>query len=339
MIFKFCLSHPPPAYNTDCNMCSKAIMADEDGLEILRERLIAHSSCFNSLLELVPPKYYFADNEGEQGSKFFKNKKKKAPKQSIKEATKKAKLAKLDPSKQKSVIELQTELNSEPRLEGYKSVEDVECSDIVDLRTKLHQRIESLQKKRKASSVKTTNDRPTKKRKRKVKEEKNANMNKGKVNNGREIMKKPITNNDGKVVFSKFDFTSDVTQSQKTGKKQKKKNYKKLLEKAENRRKKLEEMKAMDKTKANDIVKQEAWKKALGKAEGLKPKDDPTLLRKALIRKEKVKAKHQKEWKERLGQQKKQEKEKQERRQRNIQERIENKKKKKIKKGGRTPGF
>ena len=319
-------------------------MADEeDGIHELRERLLEHSSCFNSLIELIPAKHYFAENEEEKTNKFYKNKKHKAPKQAVKEASKKAKLSRLDPSQHKTVPEIQAELAVEDyKTEKYGrvvSVEDVACSSIGNLRTKLHERIDLLRRKRKApSNLNTENDRPGKKarnsaKKKKSKEQKNK-VNSSQIN-ARPVLnnKKTIVNSDGKVVFSKFDFSSDVAKSQ--GKGSVKKNYKKLLEKAESRKKKMEEMKEDNSEKSKEIIQSAKWKKALGKSEGVKQKDDPTLLKKAIKRKEKHKKKHQKEWKERMDDQKRRMKEKQDRRQKNIQDRIDKKKKK----GGRTPGF
>ena len=319
-------------------------MADEeDGINELRQRLLGHSSCFNSLLELIPAKHYFAENEEEKTNKFYKNKKHKAPKQAVKEASKKAKLSRLDPSQHKTVPEIQAELAVEDdKTEKYGrvvSVEDVACSSIGDLRTKLHERIELLRRKRKApSNLNTENDRPVKKaknsgKKKESKEQKNK-VNSSQINAWPVLNnKKTIVNSDGKVVFSKFDFSSDVSKSQ--GKAGVKRNYKKLLEKAESRKKKIEEMKEDNSEKSKEIILSAKWKKALGKSEGVKQKDDPTLLKKAIKRKEKQKKKHQKEWKERMDDQKRRMKEKQDRRQKNIQDRIVKKKKK----GGRTPGF
>ncbi|KAJ3035409.1 surfeit locus protein [Rhizophlyctis rosea] len=79
-------------------------------LEGLTERLAHNKACFDSLVELIPPKYYLTqDNDQEPTGKYAYNKKNKAPKQAIKEATKKAKKAKLDPENYKSVLDLQSE--------------------------------------------------------------------------------------------------------------------------------------------------------------------------------------------------------------------------------------
>jgi hypothetical protein len=315
--------------------------AEEDGINELRERLLSHSSCFNSLLELIPAKHYFAENEEEKANKFYKNTKHNAPKQAVKEASKKAKLSRLDPNQHKTVPEIQAELSIEENKTGKDgrvvSVEDVACSSIDDLRAKLHERIELLKRKRKSPPDSDSN-RPVKKAKHAAK--KRDSKDKKKKENSSQINarpplnnKKTIVNSEGKVVFSKFDFTSDVAKSQ--GKSGVKKNYKKLLEKAESRKKKMEEMKEDNSEKSKEIIESAKWKKALGKSEGLKQKDDPALLKKAIKRKEKQKKKHQKEWKERVDDQKKRMKERQDRRQKNIQDRKDKKKKK----GGRTPGF
>lgn len=318
---------------------------DEEGLDELRERLLSHSACFNSLLELIPARYYFSDNEEEKSSKFYKNKKNNAPKQAVKEASKKAKMARLDPSQHKTVPEIQAELAAKDSISARDgramSVENVACPTVGDLRTKLHERLEFLKRKRKASvNVNSDNERPAKMAKKKDnKKNKKKTVNTSQINPKPAVNnKKTIVNSEGKIVFSKFDFTSDVAKGQASGKgKAKKKNYKKLLENAESRKKKMEEMKEDNSEKAKEIIQEAKWKKALGKSEGVKQTDDPGLLKKAMRRKEKQKRKHQNEWKERIENQQKQMKERQERRQKNIQDRVNKKKKKQ--KGGRTPGF
>ncbi|XP_046848802.1 ribosomal RNA-processing protein 14-C-like [Xenia sp. Carnegie-2017] len=310
---------------------------DEDDTKELRERLLSHSTCFNSLLGLIPAKYYFPDNEEEKSNKFYKNKGHKAPKQAVKEATKKAKLNRLHPKQHKTVPEIQEE-NSRPKENGHIfSVEDVSCSNLGDLHSKLQARIELLRKKRKAPTALPDHRPITKRRKKDTKGKKRTKaINSAQINSKPALNhKKNIVNEQGTVVFSKFDFTSDVRKmkDKDTGKK---KDYKKLLEKAESRKKKLEEIKHKGDETSKEVLETVKWKKALGKSEGVKQKDDPALLKKAMKRKEKAKRKHQKEWNERAENQRKQMKERQERRQKNIQDRIDMKKKKK---SGRIPGF
>ncbi|KAH8112772.1 surfeit locus protein 6-domain-containing protein [Phellopilus nigrolimitatus] len=77
----------------------------------LKTSLEGHNAEFEALLRLIPAKYYIVpEDNGEQSSKYQKNsKKQKAPKQAIKEASKKAKRDKLDPANNKTIIELQEE--------------------------------------------------------------------------------------------------------------------------------------------------------------------------------------------------------------------------------------
>ncbi|KAF9570446.1 surfeit locus protein [Mortierella alpina] len=78
----------------------------------MQDRIKEHGGAFDSLLKLIPAQYYITKelSEEEQDSKYQHNKKRSAPKQEIKERTKKAKKAKLDPENNKSVTDIQSEL-------------------------------------------------------------------------------------------------------------------------------------------------------------------------------------------------------------------------------------
>ncbi|KAI8985083.1 surfeit locus protein 6-domain-containing protein [Pilobolus umbonatus] len=79
-------------------------------IDALSERLDQDATLFDNLLKLVPAKFYITSKgDDSNDSKFQHNKRKKAPKQAIKEATKKAKKAKLDPENAKNVLEIQEE--------------------------------------------------------------------------------------------------------------------------------------------------------------------------------------------------------------------------------------
>ncbi|KAJ3416531.1 hypothetical protein HDV05_001268 [Chytridiales sp. JEL 0842] len=90
----------------------------------VEERLQQYQKSFESLLELIPAKYYLpTDNSDEMMNKFAKNKKNAAPKQAIKEATKKAKKLKFDPEAIKSTADMQVEAHKakvEKRKESLK---------------------------------------------------------------------------------------------------------------------------------------------------------------------------------------------------------------------------
>ncbi|KAI0252739.1 surfeit locus protein 6-domain-containing protein [Lactifluus subvellereus] len=76
---------------------------------ILQASLEKHNKTFETLLSLIPPKYYLVhDDNNDQPSKYHKNKKMQhAPKQAIKEASKKARREKLDPANNKSILDVQ----------------------------------------------------------------------------------------------------------------------------------------------------------------------------------------------------------------------------------------
>ncbi|KAG9095197.1 hypothetical protein FS749_010897 [Ceratobasidium sp. UAMH 11750] len=152
----------------------------------LRASLEKHNQVFESLLQLIPAKYYLVqDRDDSVASKYQKNKKKQiAPKQAVKEATKKARRDKLDPANNKTILELQKEaVNSQPVSSKQKGKQkavpepndsddpDVDMADLSDdpeagndddptpkpippyesittLRSKLHARIDSFKRDR-----------------------------------------------------------------------------------------------------------------------------------------------------------------------------------------------
>ncbi|KAG1148052.1 hypothetical protein G6F37_000750 [Rhizopus arrhizus] len=167
-------------------------------LDSLSNRLTKDVEIFDHLLRLIPAKYYVMDKNEQSGdSKFQHNKRKKAPKQAIKEATKKAKKAKLDPDNVKTIMEVQEEKAQqlEQEKEEKKDEEDedesmeidsnafsglddsesiateststsiqepvkpMEKSDITQLRNRLHERINQLRQKRNAPGANTANPR------------------------------------------------------------------------------------------------------------------------------------------------------------------------------------
>ncbi|XP_062515637.1 uncharacterized protein LOC134191089 [Corticium candelabrum] len=329
-------------------------------MEDLDERLARHSAYFNSILSLIPAKdYYLPLKENE--NKYWKNKNQKAPKQEIKDASKKAKRLRLNPEAQKSVLELQVELDAQRESDDSEIEKDnsakrprlrVDCEEsrsVAELRLRLREKIEEARAKRKAPASNDTASQQRKKTKRD--EKKGKKKSKSKV--GRQtttISQKPrqeIVNDDGEVVFSKFDFTTGVTDGTHDASSSRKmnKDFRKLIEKAEKRRTKLNELKMENPDKAEAKAEKIAWKTATEKAEGIKQTDDISLLKKAAKRRQKQKDRSSRDWKKRIGSQKEKQIERQEKRQRHIQERIEQKKarkmglKLKLKKKQRKPGF
>ncbi|KAJ3999054.1 surfeit locus protein 6-domain-containing protein [Lentinula boryana] len=101
----------------------------------LRASLEQHNDTFETLLKLIPAKYYIVQDltEEQAASKFQQNKKKqKAPKQAIKEASKKAKKEKLDPANQKNIVDLQNEASILKQLskeKGKRKAQEIDDDD------------------------------------------------------------------------------------------------------------------------------------------------------------------------------------------------------------------
>ncbi|XP_003743097.1 surfeit locus protein 6 homolog [Galendromus occidentalis] len=165
---------------------------------------------------------------------------------------------------------------------------------------------------------------------------------------------KAVFNSEGKMVFSKFDFSNNGAPdapiaNNKALKKMTNvkglKGYKKQLEFVEEKQKKLEELKESDPNKAAEIEEKAAWLDAIDKSKGIKKKNDPEMLRKSIKKREKLKERSRKKWADRQDTVRKQQDERQAKRKANLQARREQKvshKLKKLSKKGRVlnvPGF
>ncbi|KZT65208.1 hypothetical protein DAEQUDRAFT_677242 [Daedalea quercina L-15889] len=78
----------------------------------LKTSLGKHNETFETLLKLIPARYYLVQEQSAEqiASKYQKHSKKlNAPKQTIKEASKKAKREKLDPANNKTILDIQNE--------------------------------------------------------------------------------------------------------------------------------------------------------------------------------------------------------------------------------------
>ena len=148
-----------------------------------------------------------------------------------------------------------------------------------------------------------------------------------------ETMPKQVFNKDDKMVFSKFDFgESGAKKRSKSTEVPTGKNYEVLLKQAKKKKKKISEVEAQDKERAQEMTTKEIWKSALLKAEGVKPKDDTELLKKAMKRREQKKKSSQRKWEERNNTRSKQMKDRQDKRAKNIIKRKEGRADKKIQK-------
>lgn len=337
-------------------------------MDDLEERLRHHSATFDAMVELIPARYYIMQDDSIQyESKYWVNKKLRAPKQSVKDASKKAKRLKLDPESQKSIQELREgarrkeagESGDESEEEeeevkgqtGSFSVERVKSSDLNELRERLKAKVEELRQKRKA--VDTEGDKVQKRQKRlDKKHRKKEMMQKEKqrkiskqVSRSSKDSRPSIEDKSGKMVYSKFDFSTPVKDWEPAGKK---KDYRKLLAKAEASQRKLEELKRKDEKKGEDFQEKLNWQKAVELARGTKLRDNSKKLKKTLKRLGKKKERSQKKWEEREKQVQQSKDKRHELRQKHIQERTElikaKKMKKRLKQKGvrrqaRQPGF
>jgi hypothetical protein len=336
--------------------------AKEDTLE---ERLRAHSAHFSSMVELIPAKFYISKDESESGaaegagdSKYWVNKRKK---KTTNEVIQKAKRMKLDPSTQKSVAELQAEAVSQEelsvgggQLNGF-SVDQVQSLSLNGLQERLKEKIESFRNNRKVPQEGGLSEKAAARREKKVEKRKREKelRKKNLVKSGRtneEKAKGAVKPSDEdmetkRVVFNKFDFSTPVeTEMQVEKKKTGKKDYKRLLAKAEASQRKLDELKKNDERRGRELERKLQWQKALDMARGTKLKDDPKLLRKTSKKLDKRKHKSKKDWDERKKFEQEAQEKRQEKRKRNIQQRKDQVKERKIKKrtkksGSRKPGF
>ncbi|KAK3920310.1 Surfeit locus protein 6-like protein [Frankliniella fusca] len=155
---------------------------------------------------------------------------------------------------------------------------------------------------------------------------------------------KPVFNSEGKMVFSKFDFSEIGSHKEEKKKKKELKDPRKILEKLKEKKETLKKLKDEgQEAKVLELKQKEAWSNAFKKAEGVKIKDDPELLKKTLKREETKKKRSAKQWASREHTKKKALSDKVQKRESNIQARkdqMKNKKRAKaIKKGRIVPGF
>jgi len=346
-------------------MCNMDTSAPAD-----KSQSSSDNAYFKYILDLVPSAFYFDKESKEKITESAtppgtsaKPESRKRPNELSDRA--KAKRAKYDPDQVRTVTKMQEMLiekeqvskkqkdkkgNSNDQLKS--SVESVD-----DLREKLQRKIDGMREKRSGGKLDKLEAKKLKRRESKLKlrirreaekkKKSNDNSHKGPQLNGKAERPKeaspppgkPIFNKEGKMVYSKFDF-SEKNKKEESGSK---KNYKKLLEKVEKERSELKELKKSDIDAAHSKQQKLAWNNALQKAEGVKVKDDPELLKKTIKKQEKLKKKSSKEWADRTEKNEKKQKDKQDKRLKNIkarkQKKVDTKIKKAKKKGRILPGF
>ncbi|ORX59407.1 SURF6-domain-containing protein [Hesseltinella vesiculosa] len=353
-------------------------MVQTDLLDTLSDRIAIHADAFDTMLNLIPVKFYIIDAEAKvNNTRFMVNKRKLAPKQVIKENTKKAKKAKFDPDNQRTVADIQKEqaekqakededdasvvssvslngndddstTSSEPK-SPVEALQPMPREEINDLRRRLHERIVQQRQRRHApGSTPTARSREAilserLKKKQDRKKALKAQREKGKKAASEELVSDPTKTKtaNGKSADSvKLD--SDMFFGKLSmGGPEKKKNSgdaKSQLKKIENQKQKIEKLKTEDQDKAAQMAEKQEWQKAIAMATGEKVKDDVTLLKKTIKRQERAKSKSSQEWQKRQEKVKYDETAKVKKRNENIQKRIDDKKNRGKGKKAR-PGF
>eukprot|EP00035_Acanthoeca_spectabilis_P024900 m.455923 g.455923 ORF g.455923 m.455923 type:complete len:423 (+) comp20964_c0_seq1:29-1297(+) len=351
----------------------------EYSLDGLEERLARLSTYVNKRLTLIPPEHYLnktAEEEVEQVGRYAYNKKESAPKQEVKEASKKAKRLRLDPDAAAawSVPEIQAELASgvdaaarddagttEPTGAG-EAMEEGAPKPLVGgtvPRNVLHERLvarivqlrgkrkakEQLEREAPAGGAKKSKKQKAKQLAEELAKKKATNRDPSNAGlRGVNGVAAPTADQSG-IVFSKFDFST----AQRVNAKKKKGSATpmQMLAKAKSERERLAKLKSEDPEKAEQLETKNKWKTVLLKATGTKVKDDEKLLKRTMKRKESAKKRTQKEWGERTSIVKKFQDAKQAKRKENIKARsaakierkITGKKATKAKVTKKRPGF
>lgn len=301
---------------------------------------------FDQMLELIPARYYIAQetNTEQWKSKFIKNKKQAAPQLALKLASKKAKRAKFNGDNTESVSEIQKKQLSETKSSGSAElnhassqrchkVQSEPAGSIDALRERLKQRIQDLKNGRggvvkRGRDVKITSKSARKAAKKalklknaKLKSLKNGTSeSKNSSNEADDVSVGPVTDaqnvattTDEKssssllfqsVTFGKVDNELDINKKTgvrsvpgKSSKSKQGKSLASLLKQAEDRERRVEELKQSGAGK--ELLKAEVWETMMSRAKGEKVKNDAKLLRKALKKKENAKKKSAKAWEER----------------------------------------
>ncbi|XP_076348046.1 uncharacterized protein LOC143245572 [Tachypleus tridentatus] len=346
----------------------------EDGGEnllglTLSERLEKEDAFIQSLIDTIPPEFYFDQETREfiNSEKFaYVEEKQMGKKKMQKELSIKGKhkRARLDPNQHKTVSQILNTLAVEEEEEKRMYENDNEISvtnlnrvsSLDELHQRLHEKIQMLQAQRKELTKhewrekrKIRNKMYQLKRKEKQKKMKVKKMGTntfGNKNVNTELLSRkkarPIYNKEGKLVYSKFDFSESGIPEKKKGE-HSGKNHKKILEHVQQDKIKLQKLEVQNPEKAQELQEKTSWMKAIDKAEGVKVKDNTELLKKSMKKEEQKKKKSRKQWQTRLDNAKKIQLEKQKRRRDNIHAKKQEKIAKRIKraknKGRLVPGF
>uniref|UniRef100_A0A7N0U9A6 Surfeit locus protein 6 n=1 Tax=Kalanchoe fedtschenkoi TaxID=63787 RepID=A0A7N0U9A6_KALFE len=322
----------------------------------LKSVIHENSLFFDSLVELIPARFYLPADDDKPWFQGLNKAKKALAKKETKEKIKKARRDRLDPEKSStSTLDLlkqnlekekiadkagsdndDVEIELNPMVCGS---EDEESRSVTyeELRQRLRRKIEAMSSARNNSNPdkhdkeKDRLEHQERKRKRLAGSEDVRKLKEAKFTDN---VEKDTTEAAKELTFGHVKLGDDDDQP---GKKKRRVSKVKELERA----RKLEEAKK-DPEKGEVIAKKHSWKAATSRAAGIKIHDDPKLLEKSLKKEKKKHEKNVDKWKDRTETQRKTVTEKQQKRADNIKGRKEQKRERKIAKREKKllrPGF
>ncbi|OQR75794.1 surfeit locus protein 6-like [Tropilaelaps mercedesae] len=344
---------------------------------------------FCSLVDSIPPRYYFDQDTAKEIREKLQQTTddavggtKRGGRHKVSQAAK-HKYAKLNPQIHKSVMQILNEIGENERglsRQRHKKIKKDRLNLLAKQGGTLHSAaldrassIEALQETLRAKVEKMKNGRDldrirARREFQKLKQQINKKGTGNQIKHGRpaadEVEKnlpnssditKPGFNAEGKMVFSKFDFSNTAKADtpiaphnhalKKLTNVKGLKGYKKQLEFVEGKQRKLEELKQSDPERAAAVEEKSMWLDAIDRSKGFKKKDNAQLLKKTIKKREKMKDRSKKKWAARQETVRKQQDDKQAKRKANLQARRDAKasnKLKKMSKKGRVlhvPGF
>eukprot|EP01118_Nematostelium_gracile_P003499 TRINITY_DN14071_c0_g1_i1.p1 TRINITY_DN14071_c0_g1~~TRINITY_DN14071_c0_g1_i1.p1 ORF type:complete len:347 (+),score=144.06 TRINITY_DN14071_c0_g1_i1:66-1106(+) len=291
-------------------------------MEGLENRLKDSSQFLDKIVGLIPAKQYKDADEDVQLNRFAKHKNQTAPKQQLKESSKKAKRVKTE--------EQNGENDGKPKI-GFLGnlllTTKQNPDDATALQNKLKETIENLKQKRgstpKSNKKKQKMEWPTKPIKEDEEdEEEDPESSSEEEEESEEEQENEGDQHDGDINFGTFEFGSGKpVPTYLKNKKKRKLSDEKLLAKIEEEKELLASLaKTQGKEAADEYERKKSTKTALLKLQGEKIKDDPKRLKKTIKAKQKKKEKSVADWAERNKQQKKETADKQQQRENNIRE-------------------
>ena len=301
--------------------------------------LAENNDFFDMIVDMIPSKLYIAGESGDDfnpKNRFFRGVT-EGSKEQRKAAAKVAKRRKLDPNQVESTVDKKERLEQTKRSsanENHPADTTTNHSRIEALRAKLHAKIAAKQGQRPSNpdqiSKRAARRADKLKRQEEAKRKKSSSSSQVetaaahyKVANAADPAQDLANLDFGRLAGLNKKSNENYTASNKSlANLSKTKNLQKMLQDAQAKRQKLQQLKAgtdEDKAQATAMM----WSETLKEADGQRVKDDPAKIKKALKHKAAKKAKSQKAWKTRMEQTQNKKKERQTIRQHNLSARMQ----------------